>query len=146
MPHSGPFSPFSHLYKIVWDSWCLCRDVSAGPRNSKYGGDRRFPHHYCFCSQWDRTLTSHSITLSDEVLGGEDEVHYSLRAWCVHYSDVLRFPFSYLLYHSLVLLFLTTLRCQKYTHTDLKCLKRCHQGLREEEEFTTRVFWVNIAE
>lgn len=68
-------------------------------------GDRRFPDHYCFCSQWDRTLTPRSVTLSDEVLGGEDGVHYSPRAWCVHYSDVLRFPFSFLLYHSLVLLF-----------------------------------------
>lgn len=43
VPHSGPFSPFSHLHKIVWDSWCLRRDVSAGPWNSKYGGGPTLP-------------------------------------------------------------------------------------------------------
>lgn len=30
-------------------------------------GDWRFPDHYCFCSPWKRTLTPHSIKLSDEV-------------------------------------------------------------------------------
>lgn len=129
VPHSGPFSPFSHLYKIVLDSWCLRRDVSAGPRNSKYGGGPTLPRSLLFL------LSVRSN--ADPSLSHTERWGFRRRGWSSLQSQGLMCSLLRRIAISLFLpplsfscsAALTTLQCQKYTHTDLKCLKRCHRGL-----------------
>lgn len=129
VPHSGPFSPFSHLYKIVLDSWCLCRDVSAGPWNSKYRGGPTLPRSLLFL------LSVRSN--ADPSLSHTERWGFRRRGWSSLQSQGLMCSLLRRIAISLFLpplsfscsAALTTLQCQKYTHTDLKCLKRCHQGL-----------------